>query len=252
MGTMRAIERTWLRGDVASSFWEPGSGVRFEAHAPADAPELWTSYLEGLEETYRAHGVANALDLNALWITPTSPIFVVAIGADDQVLAGMRAHGPLFRPEDAHAVGEFESDPVGQRKVRQLITDRIPFGAIEIKGCWVTDDAPRKRLLSNGLARCYIHVMDMLDVQFAFCTAAVHAATRWRTTGGLTVPGLDAVPYPDDRYETTMLWWNRTTIGKFADPDQLALIERESHQLALRHASSPPRPLVPQALGISA
>lgn len=210
-----------------ASYWEPVSGARFLITRPEISPSLWAQYLDGLEKTYKSFGVEAALDLRAIFHGRELPTFAVALGPTGDVVAGVRAHGPLHAAEEAHALLEFAADPVGQSTVRRFIGDRTAFGITELKGGWVDDQAQNRRELSNALARSFIHIMDAMDVQFGFCTAAVHAANRWSTVGGCPIEGLLPVAYPDERYQTTLMWWDRRTFDRYCEPDQLARIRAE-------------------------
>jgi hypothetical protein len=233
------------------SYREPSSGVRMVFARPETRPDLWAAYLQGLEQTYVSFGTERALDLRAIFVGRQLPMFVVAVDDSGQVLAGVRAHGPLIAAEEAHALVEFEIDPIGARTVRNLIDDRIARGVTEIKGGWVAEDAPNRRELSNALARTFIHIMTLLEVDFAFCTAADHAARRWLTVGGRPVDGLAPVAYPDERYRTTMMWWNQASYAEHCDADQLRHIQQEALALgqAGRRAPHPVPMRVPWAGG---
>jgi hypothetical protein len=234
-----------------ASYWEPRSGARFIVTRPEDAPGLWAQYLDGLEATYRSFGVESALDLGAIFHGRRLPTFAVAVGADGKVLAGVRAHGPLEAAAEAHAMVEFASDPVGLGMVERFIDARALFGVTELKGGWVDDKAANRRELSNALARSFLHIMDAMDVQFGFCTAAVHAANRWSTVGGRSIENLQPVAYPDDRYQTTLMWWDRSTYDRYCDPDQLARIRAEKRMTATREGSAP-APRAPELVGLQA
>lgn len=221
---------------------EPVSGVRMLFCRPEVRPDLWTQYLNGLERTYLAFGTERALDLRAIFTGRRLPMFVVAVDDEDRVLAGVRAHGPLVDASEAHALLEFEIDPQGQRTVRRIIDQHIGGGVAEIKGGWVADDAPDRRELSNALARSFLHIMSVLDIDYAFCTAADHAARRWLTVGGRTVEGLEPVAYPDERYRTTMMWWNRDGYAQHCDAQQLRRIQAEASDLQVVSGTSPERP----------
>ncbi len=217
---LRAKSRSLAR------FWDPPTETRFEFHRPSDSPELWSSYLSGAAACYRAHGVEAALDLPAIESGATTKLFVAGIDLHGDVVAGLRVHGPLREPSEAHVLSVFAGAP----EVHRLLEQRIPFGAIEIRGCWVERESVHRSELSNALARCYVHAMSLLDVEFACCSAAIHALHRWQTSGGQTVPGLASVPYPDDRYETTMLWWTRSSVDRHADEEQWRRICAEQQQ----------------------
>jgi hypothetical protein len=45
------------------------------------------------------------------------------------------------------------------------------------------------------------------------------------------VAGIPAAPYPDERYQTKMIWWNRRDFVRHAEPAQVAKILTETSQL---------------------
>jgi hypothetical protein len=45
------------------------------------------------------------------------------------------------------------------------------------------------------------------------------------------VAAIPAAPYPDERYQTKMMWWNRRDFVNHAEPEQVAKILMETQQL---------------------
>jgi hypothetical protein len=156
-------------------------------------------------------------------------MFFTVIDDAGRMVGGVRAKGPLRSADDSHAVVEWEGQH-GQTLVRNMITDRIPFGILEMKSAWVTDDPDRHRCVSTALARSGFHMMALLDVQFCMATAAAYVLNRWRSSGGV-VAAIPATPYPDERYKTKMMWWNRRDFVNYAEPEQVAKILVETEQL---------------------
>jgi hypothetical protein len=212
-----------------ASVWDERCDVRFEINRPTDREDLWSSYLCGAAASYRKYGVEAALLLPSICTGATTKLFIVGIDSNGSVISGLRVQGPLRSSLDAHITEEFSGSSV----VRTIIDDVVPYGVIEIKGCWVDSTPENRSAVSDALARCYVHAMDVLGVRFACCSVAAHALRRWQSTGGQLVRGLAPVPYPDDRYQTVMLWWDRTVVPSLADPEQLRQIQRESEQLRL-------------------
>ena len=158
-------------------------------------------------------------------------------------MGGVRAKGPLDSPEESHAVVEWEDRP-GLRTVRKMLTDRLPFGVVEMKTAWMSDDPGRSRGISNTLARSPFTTMALLDAQFVVATAGSHVLNRWRTSGG-AVAKIPATPYPDDRYRTKMMWWDRSTFANNADAEQvskifneLAIVARRLDHVGARHSET--------------
>lgn len=215
------------RPSNSASFWDSSSGARVEAHHPAERPDLWHEYVAGVTRTYRQYGVEAALDLDSFADGSSTSLFFVATSSRGDVIAGLRVHGPLATPDDAHAVSEFAIDPVAQASVRRLIANRLTFGVLEIKGVWVANSAARRAALSNTMARCFRHAMTLSAAQFALCTAGEHAVKRWESSGARIADSVQPIPYPDERYRTVLMWWDRDRLAD-ADPVQLRRYRNEA------------------------
>jgi hypothetical protein len=157
-------------------------------------------------------------------------MFWATLDEAGKIIGGVRAKGPLTSADDSHAVVEWEGHP-GQPAVRKMITDRVPFGVLEMKSAWVTDDRDQARPVTQVLARSGFHAMAMMDVQFCMATSAPHVLERWRSSGGV-VASIPAAPYPDARYRTKMMWWDRRTFANHAEPEQVSKILQETESLA--------------------
>ena len=145
-------------------------------------------------------------------------------------MAGVRAVGPLGDADDSHAAVEWAGQP-GLRSVRKMIDDRVPFGIAEIKSAWTTDDRDRSRALAKALARSPFYAMAVLDVQFGMATAAAYVLDRWASSGGVVADHIPATPYPSDKYQTKMMWWDRRTYIDHAQPEQASMILHETATL---------------------
>jgi hypothetical protein len=211
------------------SWRDPDVGATLVLSQPAVDPDLWAEFSLGAQRSYTKHGVECALDIDALRSGADTIMFFAMIDDAGRIMGGLRAKGPLRSPDDSHAVVEWAGQP-GQQAVRDMITDRIPFGVLELKAGWVIDDPDRNRSLIAALARSGCHITALLDCQFMMATAAAHVLNRWRTAGGVVAP-IPAAPYPDDRYHTKMIWWDRRDFVKYAEPQQAAKILVETQRL---------------------
>lgn len=212
------------------TFWEPQSEVRFEFHRPYERPDLWQQYLDGAVDSYRQHGVEHVLELDNVRGGEGTAYFMVGIDLSDKMVAGTRFQGPLLTPEQAHVTKEWRGQ-FGADVVDRVLRDRLPFGAVEIKASWVDPETPQRSAVTDAVARSYIHILDLLDIRFSFGSAAVHALKRWQKNAGQLVDGLEPIPFPDDRYLTNMLWWDRETVDAHLAPEQLLSVESERFQL---------------------
>jgi hypothetical protein len=230
---MRALlEATEFRvaRPTSARWWDPDTRCTLVVARPVDEPRLWEDYLAGAVRSYRKHGVERALDMDALLTGSDTALFFAAIDADDQVAGGVRAKGPLLSAEDSHAVVEWEGQP-GQAAVRKMINDRVPFGILEMKSAWVADNHPSSRALTKAIARSGFHAMALMDIQFCMATAGDYILDRWKSSGGVVASHIPPTPYPDERYQTAMMWWDRHTYIKHAEPQQVSKILRETEAL---------------------
>lgn len=216
------------------SWWDSDSEATMVLSTPDVDPGLWTEYLQGADQSYRRHGVEDALDIAAISDGHDTAMFWAMVDDSGRVTGGVRAIGPLTCADDSHAVVEWENHE-GLPAVRKMIDDRVPFGILEMKSAWTTNDRNRARPVSNALARSGFHAMELMGIQFCMATSAPHVLERWGTSGGVVAP-IPAAPYPDERYRTKMMWWDRRTFSKLAEPEQVSKILREIAVVSRRAA----------------
>lgn len=219
---------------AAMSWWDSDAECTVTIARPADDDAMWEEYLAGAERSYRRHGVAAAIDVDAIRRAGDTTLFWSLLDATGTVMGGVRAVGPLTSPDESHAVVEWAGQP-GLSQVRKMIADRLPFGVVEMKSAWVTDNRDRNRQLIDSLARTGCQVLAALGVQFCMATAARHVLEPWRSSGGVVAP-IRSTPYPDERYRTKMMWWDRLTVASNAAPNQTAKIVAEMEDIRQRLA----------------
>ena len=123
---------------TAMSWWDSDAESTVTIARPADDDALWQEYLASAERSYRRHGVAAAIDVDAIRRAGDTTLFWSLLDAAGTVVGGVRAVGPLTSPDESHAVVEWAGRP-GLSQVRKMIADRLPFGVVEMKSAWVTD-----------------------------------------------------------------------------------------------------------------
>ena len=224
-------DETLYRLPETISWQDEDTGCTIVLAQPDSGPGLWEDYLQGAERSYRKHGVECALDVDSFRDGSDTTLFYTALDANDRVVGGLRAKGPYFAAEESHALVEWEGHP-GQDLVRKMITDRLPFGVVEMKSAFVTDDPERAGSLTNTFARTAFPTMTLLGAQFIMATAAAHVLDRWSSSGGVVASKVPAAPYPSDRYRTKLMFWDRRTFANNAEPRQLAKIVKEMRMLA--------------------
>jgi hypothetical protein len=228
---MKAVSLPTAVGDGVSlghgfSWRDPDAGCTLVISHPSADPGLWSAYAAGVYRSFCKHGVQAALDMEALRSGADTIMFFAVVDDDGEVVGGLRARGPLQFADDSHAVAEWTGHP-SQQDVRKMIADRLPFGVLELKSGWVTDDPDRNRSVTDAVARSGLHMLVILDSQFCMATAATFALNGWRSSGGV-VAEIAATPYPDDRYRTRMIWLNRRDFFNYAEPAQVAKILAET------------------------
>ena len=217
-------------GDVIAIYYDSVTGCQFVVARPAQQPLLWLSYLDGARASYRKFGVERVLEYDRIRDGSSTSLFCAALEPDGQVTGGMRVQGPYQSADQAHAVEEwaaFDDDA----EVRREISERIQAGVIEMKTGWVSDTAWRRAELTAGLARFFVHSINLMGIRYGFGTVGTHAVKRWQTTGGVVSANVAPVAYPDNRYRTVLMWWDRETFADLAAVEQLPAIMHESAQL---------------------
>jgi hypothetical protein len=207
------------------SLWDPVSECSLTMADPSAEPELFADYHRGAVASYARFGVEDALDPDPERCARDTALFWAMIDIDGCVVGGVRAKGPLASPEDSHAVVEWAGRP-GEAAVRRMITDRVPFGVLEMKAAWLSPDGCGDRRRVKLLARSVFHGMARLGIDFCMATSAAHILEQWQSSGGVIAP-IPATPYPNERYQTKMLWWDRRTYSAHGEADQVAAIALE-------------------------
>ncbi|NED99869.1 hypothetical protein [Phytoactinopolyspora halotolerans] len=189
-------------------FRDSASGASIGFYRPADRYDLWEAYVAGVRWAYQQHGAEAALKLPPVTLESMTPVFAVITDDDGMVIGGWYANGPLTAVSQAFAPSEFAADPISATLIAEWIDRALQEGAFEFKGVWANPVAPLKSALADLLARSFFHAMHLLGVRYAFCTAAMHAAPRWMSSGGRPLPGIPPTTYPDERYLTSFLHWD--------------------------------------------
>lgn len=212
-----------------SACWDPVAECSMVMSTPEAEPELFEKYHRGAVESYRRFGVSAALDSDVSRCADDTALFWVLTDTSGDVVGGVRAKGPLRGPEDSHATVEWAGQP-GEADVRRAIAERAPAGVLEMKGGWLAPHAEGGRHRVRMIARSMFHAMAVFDIDYCMATAAAHILEQWKTSGGV-VSDIPATPYPDERYETKMIWWDRRTFTVHGEAEQVAAVFREMAQV---------------------
>ncbi|WP_395727638.1 hypothetical protein [Nakamurella sp.] len=208
---------------------------------PDAEPQLWEDYLSGALSSYRKYGVERVLEYEKVAPGETTTLFMPIVDPNGAVVGGVRVQGPYQDPDEAHALVEWDGR-AGARALRRHLASRVPAGVVEMKTGWVSDDIRAKHILADAIARTPMHAMHLLDIRFALCTVADHAVRRWCASGAQCSEDVRPVAYPDDRYQTAPIWWDRATVPARIEKDHLVSLLDEQVQLGLPYGLAGSRP----------
>ena len=139
--------------DEGISWFDSDTNCTLVVSTPAADPALWADFMDGAVRSYHKHGVERALDMDSLLDEANTALFHAAVDDDGKVVGGLRAKGPLESAEESHAVVEWADRP-GLRTVRKMLNDRVPFGVVEMKTAWVSDE-PEPAAIPEQYARAH-------------------------------------------------------------------------------------------------
>ena len=144
---------------------DPDTECRVVLSQPETDPELWHRYLDAAQQSYRRHGVEAVVDAAAIRDGTDTALFWTVLDRRGTMVGGLRAKSPINCADDSHAVVEWDGRP-GLATVRKMINDRVPFGVMEMKTAWVSDNRSSQHAITNLLARTAYHATSVMGVQF--------------------------------------------------------------------------------------
>jgi molybdopterin/thiamine biosynthesis adenylyltransferase/nitroreductase len=212
-----------------SSFVDQDSGVRFEGHHPLERPDLWKMYLNEAEGKYRSHGFEGTLRRQELDDGEGVPLFFLGFSPDGEPVAGVRFHGPLEGSHQAFLMEEMAASPEID-DIRAMIDKEIRLGALEVKGAWSKGAAVTGVRLITAITRSATHAMNWLGAEFAIAAVSDTLVAVGTPAGGRVV-GTTSVPFPDDRYRTICVSWDRSRSYELCSPPNQQALRREAEEL---------------------
>lgn len=201
--------------DLPSQVLDVQGSTTLVVATPTSAPRLWLDYLDGARRSYASHGVSMALEYETVVRGECTSLFYAAVDEHDNVIGGLRAQGPYSDPHQSHALLEWAGQP-GLEQVTDAIRSRLDEGIVEVKTAWAAD-GPTAPVVAGMLARLAIPTFTLMGTRYIMATAADHVLRRWESSGGRVAEHIPASPYPDSRYRTSLMWWDRETLAADAD-----------------------------------
>jgi hypothetical protein len=117
-----------------------------------------------------------------------------------------------------------------------MIADRLPFGVAEGRTAWVDGDHRMRGSLFRMLVRTAPITLHLLNVRFVLSSGGAHVIEKWSSSGGMVATHIPPAPYPSERYQTKLIWWDRTTITNNIDAKQLSRMNSELAEIGRRAA----------------
>ena len=208
----------------------PGSGHHWIVTTPGAEPDLWAEYLDGAERSYGAHGVEDVAAVDEIADGATTALLFAAVTDEGRVVGGIRTAGVLAHADEAVALGAWDGHPERAR-ARAMVADRVSFGVVEMKTGWVARTAPHRRRLTASLARTPLHAALILGARYGMGAGGGHSLRMWTASGGVVARELAPVPFPDERYETHLVWWDRWVPCTTVTEDERRALDAETAQL---------------------
>jgi molybdopterin/thiamine biosynthesis adenylyltransferase/nitroreductase len=213
-----------------ASFVDRESGVRFEGHHPFERPDLWQTYLNEGEERYREYGFEGTMRRREIEEGNGVSLFFLGFDSDGAPVAGVRCHGPLEASHQSFFMEEMGgSDEIAD--LARLIDDQVRTGALEVKGCWSKGHSTTGYRLIQAMSRGVTHAMNWLGADYAFAAVSDTLLAPCGEAGARAM-GLSSVPYPNERYRTIGIAWNRACTAELSTPEHREALRLEALQLA--------------------
>lgn len=197
---------------------------------PAAIPSIWTDYIDGAHRSYAAHGVEAALNYDTVRSGDTTRLFCAAIDHDDTVIGGLRIQGPYEHARQAHAIHEW-SGHRGETELIDAVATRVSGGIIECKAAFVDVAGRRAHHLAVLLSRTPLFMTTITECRYMMATAADYVLARWAAGGGCIDTAVPTTPYPDTRYRTRAMFWDRHTMAHDAEPEVGRQMWADYHEL---------------------
>lgn len=214
---MTTVEPSWTEHDPMITYSDPAGEYTMVVARPSEAPDLWREYLDGARRSYERHGCSAALDYGAVRYGSQTRRFYAISDRHGVVRGGLRIQVIRDSATQSHALEEWMGQDA-QVAVVNAIESRLDAGIAEVKTAWVDEASPVAGAVAAQMARLAIPVMVLEDVRYTMATAAEHVLRRWESGGGRVDETIAPSPYPDDRYRTRLMWWDRASLGSMVRP----------------------------------
>ncbi|WP_439031811.1 hypothetical protein [Gordonia terrae] len=241
MNKMTATTDAVRTGRLQGVAPETGTEYSVIVASPRREPDLWREYLGGADASYNRHGCAAALDYDEVAGGTGTAMFFAVLDHDGRVVGGLRVQPRLEAAAQTHALVEWAGQP-GQVQLVNAIEERLQGGIVEVKTAWVDERSPIAGTVAGQLSRLGLVIMELSGVDHMMATAADHVLRRWQSGGGRLDESVPSTPFPDERYRTRLMWWDRARLTDHTTAETWRRMRSEAD--ALQSASQVQRPVV--------
>lgn len=196
---------------------DPDHGILMVMGTPESSPHIWRQYVDGAFRSYSSRGVEVALEYDAVLDGSSTMVFCAVLDDAGVVVGGVRAQGPYVGAGESHALIEWDGQD-GYTQVADAINARCRDGIIEVKTAFVEPESPAAAEVAGLLARAPLALMTATGCRYMMATAADYVLARWESGGGRVNREIPATPYPDERYQTRVMFWDWYTLSEHARP----------------------------------
>ena len=207
--------------DEGISWFDSDTGCTVVVSTPSADPALWADFVDGAARSYHRHGIEHALDMDSLADEAHTQLFHAVVNDAGAIMGGIRAKGPLDSPEESHAIVEWADRP-GLRTVRKMLADRLPFGVVEMKTAWMSDDPSRSRGTRQHAGTLAVHhhgaagrAVRRGDGRIARPQPLAHVRRRRRDEDSRDAVSRRPIPYEDDVVGSQHLHQQRGRLSRF-------------------------------------
>ncbi|MBD0861915.1 hypothetical protein IA539_11910 [Gordonia sp. zg691] len=241
MNTITTTDDVVRTGTLRSVAPETGTAYSVVAASPRREPDLWHEYLSGADASYHRHGCAAALEYDEVVTGVGTALFYAVLDQTGKVVGGLRVQPRFDAAAQSHALVEWAGQP-GQVQLVNAIEERLAGGIVEVKTAWVDERSPIAATVAGQLSRLGLVIMEMAGVDHMMATAADHVLRRWQSGGGRVDESVSPTPFPDERYRTRLMWWDRARLTEHTSPETWRRMRDEAD--ALQSDAKTHRPLV--------
>ena len=216
------------KGRIDVQLPAPNSEMRLFIFNPFDYPYLWSKYLEGLQREYGRMGVGHILDLDML-NKPDSVAMCVLGVINEEIISGIRFHGPLRSVEEASVCKEMGEGNVDLLK--EYVASWIPEKVVEPKGLWLDVKHASRECIVQSMSRSIIYGAALLGARYAAYTSPERMTNIYINIGLDKKDEIGCVAYPNDKFKTAFGVQDLHTVLDNCTDQNRILLKRDWQQI---------------------